>query len=606
MTDIQDVARTVRALILKSSTAAGTGHPTSSLSAADLMVELLFNGHFKTDLKNPEAPYNDRLIFSKGHASPLFYSLYTVAGAVTVDELMTFRDIASPLEGHPTREFAYTEVPTGSLGQGLGIGLGMTLQARIDQLSYKTWVLLGDSELAEGSVWEAAQVASYYNMSNLIAIVDANRLGQRGETMVGHETEVYSDRFSAFGWNVIHIDGHDYDHIEKAYQTACNRNNNKPTAIIAKTYKGAGISFLEDKENWHGKALSAEDLEKALTELGEHNIDLKATVEKPKKSKPHSYRPDLIPFEFPEDKYSTRQAYGEALSHIHYHFPEMVVIDAETSNSTFAATFAQHYPSRFIEAFIAEQNMVSMAVGMARRGKKPFISTFAAFLTRAFDQLRMAQYAHVPLNVVGSHSGVSIGPDGASQMALEDIAMMRSIGDSVVLYPSDAISTIKCLELMAQRESGVSYMRTTRAKTGILYPDEEEFVIGGSKTIRTDDQDKVTIIAAGITLHEAIKAADSLEAQGIFVRVIDLYSIKPIDTGALEKACAETEALVVVEDHRPEGGLFEAVCSSGVIDKPVYSLAVHIEPHSGTPEELLRMAEIDAQAIVEKVKNILN
>jgi transketolase len=595
---LSSLSTLTRAYILESTTTAGSGHPTSSLSATDLLVHLFFNNHFKADINHHEYHNNDRLIFSKGHASPLFYSLYAVAGELTREELNTFRKFDSPLEGHATRRFPFTEVPTGSLGQGLGIGLGMAMSARMDGLDFATYVLLGDSEMAEGSVWEAVEIASFYQTDNLIAILDVNRLGQRGETMLGYDTSAYAERFTAFGWKVIEIDGHHDVEIDAAF-TQATEHTGSPIVIIAKTQKGAGISFLADQAGWHGKTLNQEELKRALDELGTIDYSLRGTITQPNKLDIREYIPKNKEISFPNKDYSTRQAYGDGLVLAHKNHPNMVVLDAETSNSTFAATFAEYYPEKFIECFIAEQNMISMATGMARRGKTPFISTFAAFLSRAHDHIRMSQYAHVPINIVGSHCGVSIGEDGGSQMALEDIAMMRSIRNSVVLYPGDAVATIKLVDQMACNDDHVCYLRTTRANTPVIYAVDEEFPIGGSKTLRTSESDVVTVFAAGITLHEALKAADILKEKGIFIRVIDLYSIKPLDVDTIKKAVIETKKLLVVEDHRIEGGMYEAICGSGVVTCPIYSLSVTIEPRSGTPKELLTYAGIDTDTIVE-------
>lgn len=569
------------------------------------MVSLLFGGFFHFDADNPNHSNNDRLIFSKGHAAPLLYSLWTVAGKLTEEELLTLRKFGSPLEGHPVRTFPYSEAATGSLGQGLSIGVGMAINGKyLDRLPYRVFVLLGDSEMAEGSVWEAIQLASYYQLDNLIGIIDVNRLGQRGETMYGHDLNAYERRISAFGWKTICIDGHNYNEIFKAYEEALK--SDAPTMIIAKTIKGKGVSFLEDKEGRHGVALTEEEFKKAVKELGEVK-KVTASVKKPAKLSPN---PQLIETKEFSKKYSigemvpTRRAYGEALVKIFPEFPEIVVLDAEVCNSTYAEIFKKYYPERFFECFVAEQNMVGMAVGLAIRGKIPFVSTFAAFLTRAFDQIRMTQYSDANINFVGSHAGVSIGQDGPSQMGLEDIAMMRSILNSVILYPSDAVSTEKLVR-EAAKQKGIVYIRTTRSSTPVIYSYDEEFPIGRAKVVKESDKDLFTVVGAGITLHEALKAYEELKNRGIFVRVIDLYSVKPLDVETLKKALSETKAIITVEDHYPAGGIGEAVKAEVCPDR-VYSLACRKTPKSGTPEELLDYEEISAKAIVSKVLELTN
>ena len=603
------LARFIRYYILISTTEAGSGHPTSSLSATDLMATLMFAGFFRFDLDKPGYPNNDRLIFSKGHASPLFYSLYAAAGKVSEREMLNLRKFGSRLEGHPTLAFPYTEAATGSLGQGLSIGAGMALNAKyIDRSSYRTFVLLGDSEISEGSQWEAIQIAAHYKLNNLIGILDVNRLGQRGETMYGHDINAYAKRISAFGWETILInDGHSYPEIISAYEKAL-ASKEKPVMIIAKTIKGKGVSFLEDKDGWHGKALSKEELKKALEELGEIDTSVRGEITKPEKvpvSK-QELKSKTAGINYPKDKLvSTRKAYGNALVRIFPKFPDMVALDAEVSNSTFSETFKKSYPERFFEMFIAEQNMAGVALGFSRRGRIPFASTFAAFWTRAFDQIRMSQYSEANIKFVGSHAGVSIGEDGSSQMGLEDIAMFRTILESVVLYPCDAVSTEKLVE-EAAKHKGIVYLRTTRKDTPILYDTSEKFYIGGSKVLRKNQNDAVTVAAAGITVGEAIKAYEELRNEGIWVRVIDLYSVKPLDIATLQKAAEDTKAIITVEDHFAEGGLGESVTSAlSGSNTPVYILAVRKMPKSGKSEELLDYEEISKTAIAKKVKEIL-
>lgn len=606
----QDLAKLIRYYILVSTTAAGSGHPTSSLSAVELMAVLMFGGFFKYNLEEPDYANNDRLIFSKGHASPLFYALYAAAGKVSLDELKTLRKFGSNLEGHPTRAFPYTEVATGSLGQGLSAGVGMALNAKyLDKSSYRTYVLLGDSEMAEGSVWEAAQLAAHYKLNNLVGILDVNRLGQRGETMYGWDTESYEQKLQAFGWNTVVVNGHSVEDITHAYTFASE--SDKPCMIIAKTVKGKGVSFIENKEGWHGKSLSPEELEKVLEELGKVDLKLQGKIAKSDKIKNKQKKINTHTSEIKVDGYkvgqlvSTRKAYGNVLVKLGEKNPDIVVLDGEVSNSTYAEVFKKVYPERFFEMFIAEQNMVGTALGLARRGKKPFVSTFGAFFSRAFDQIRMSAYSEASITFVGSHAGVSIGEDGISQMALEDIALFRSVYNSVVLYPSDAVSTGQ-LVAEAGEYSGVSYVRTTRKDLPVLYNSSEKFIIGGSKVLKQSADDAVTLIAAGITLYEVLSAYEALKKQGIIARVIDLYSIKPLDTKTLFKAAEETQALVTVEDHYLEGGLGEAIRSSFAVSPvPLVSLGVKKMPHSGKPEELLEYEGISARAIVKEVKKLL-
>jgi transketolase len=605
---LQKIARLIRYYSLISTTAAGSGHPTSSLSAADLMTGLMFGGVYRFDLDHPDHPNNDRLIFSKGHASPLFYALFAAAGKVSEEEMLSLRKFDSPLEGHPTTRFQYTEAATGSLGQGLSIGLGSALNARyLDKLPYRTFVLLGDSEMSEGSQWEALAVASHYKLSNLIGIIDVNRLGQRGETMYGHRLEFYRQAISAFGWKTILIDGHDFEQILQAYEQAL-ASENKPVMVIAKTIKGKGVPLVEDQNGWHGKALDEEQFKKAVSGLGEIDKTIRGDIAKPedgslekripKKPEEPSYPPDK--------PVATRQAYGKALKRIFPFYPDMVVLDAEVSNSTYSDVFQEAYPERFFEMYITEQNMVGTALGLSTRGKLPFISTFAAFFTRAFDQIRMSQYTGaVNIKFCGSHAGVSIGQDGPSQMGLEDIAMFRTILDSVVFYPCDAVSTERLVELAAGH-CGLVYIRTTRNATPILYSPENQFSIGGSTILRSSFQDKITVVAAGITLFEALKAYEELKTEGIYLRIIDLYCIKPLDTVTLKQAAKETRAVITVEDHHAEGGLGEAVKSALSEEGPiVHSLAVRKIPRSGKPEELMSYEEISKEAIIKTVRRLL-
>lgn len=599
--NFQKISKLLRYYILVSTTKAGSGHVTSSLSAVDLMTVLFFD-KFCFDWRKPNFINNDRLIFSKGHASPLFYALWAVAGAIKKSELLTLRKFGSRLEGHPTLAFPFTEAGTGSLGQGLSIGLGMALNARLEKLSYQTYVLMGDGEMAEGQVWEAMQLASHYKLDNLWAIVDVNRLGQSGETIIGHDLNKYAERARAFGWEVVVIDGHDFKDISSALKNL-DKVKNKPKMILAKTFKGKYVSFLENKENWHGKPLNEVDLGKALKEIGEVDQKLTQKIKLPEKFKVASlkfkkYRsPTSIDYKLGEE-IATRKAYGDALVRLGENNPNVVVLDGDTKNSTYSEFFKNKFPERFFEMFIAEQNMVGAAIGLARRGKIPFVSTFAAFFTRAFDQIRMANYSNANIKFVGSHAGVSIGQDGVSQMGLEDLAMFRSILGSVVFYPSDAVATEKLVKLMSEH-FGIAYLRTTRAATPVIYDKKENFAIGGSKVLRYGKKDVATLVGAGITLHEILRAYEILKLKNIFVRVIDLYSIKPLDKKTLIKAAKETGRIITVEDHYMEGGLGSAVLEALEGNFPVAVLAVKKMPRSGSPQELLDYEEISAKAIVK-------
>ncbi len=601
---LRQLAQQLRVDSIRCTTEAGSGHPTSSMSAADLMA-VLMSKYLKYDFSTPENPNNDHLVFSKGHACPLLYSMYKAAGAIDDKELMSLRKFGSRLEGHPVPQILpWVDVATGSLGQGLPIAVGIALDAKyLSKSGYRTWVLLGDSEMAEGSVWEAFATAWHYKLDNLIAILDENRLGQRGETMLGWNSSIYAERARGFGWHAIEIDGHNLDAIDKAYAEAL-KVTGKPTVIIAKTEKGHGYSKIANKDGWHGKPLNKEQAEEAIKELG-GNQTVKCDVQKPA---PGKYAPPTVgKYNSPvyDKPIATREAYGDALKALGAARPDVVVLDAEVSNSTYAEKFKEAYPDRFFETYIAEQQLVGAAVGLQVVKKIPFCSTFAAFFSRAYDFIRMGAISRANIHLCGSHAGVSIGQDGPSQMALEDIAMMRAVHDSVVLYPSCA-NTAAALIGMMPDHPGISYMRTTREKTPILYKGDEKYEFGGSKTLRSSDKDKCTLIAAGITLHESLKAYDELKAAGIEVRVIDLYSVKPIDEKTLHKAAKETGLLIVVEDHWPEGGLGDAVISAftggGEVLPKVIKMGVQGMPGSGTPQELMDAAKISAKSIVETVK----
>lgn len=600
-----DLAQQLRADSIRCTTAAGSGHPTSGMSAADLMAVLL-KSHLRYDFANPHKPNNDHLIFSKGHACPVLYAMYKAAGAISDQELLTLRQFGSKLEGHPTPEIPYVDAATGSLGQGLPIGVGIALSGKyLEKLPYKVWVVLGDSEMAEGSIYEALEAAAHYKLNNIIGILDCNRLGQRGPTMLEWHTERYAARATAFGWQAIVIDGHDVNAIDRAYTEA--KQADGPVLIIAQTQKGYGVSFTANKEGWHGKAMKPEEAEKALAELGNPKGDIRVTPQQPEDLQPAPLPAASGTFEAPAfeigSSYATRQAYGDALKALGAARGDVVVLDGEVGNSTFSETFLKAYPDRYFQMFIAEQMMVSATQGLTIRGKAAFAATFAAFLTRAYDQIRMAAVSRATLRLCGSHAGISIGEDGPSQMALEDLAMFRAVCGSAVLYPSDAVSTVQLVKDMADRK-GISYLRSTREKTPVLYGPQEAFPIGGSKTLR--EGDRATVIGAGITLHEALKAADQLAGEGIKVRVIDTYSVKPIDADALVKAVHETGHLIVVEDHWVEGGIggavLEALAEKGVEPKKFTHLAVREMPRSGKPDELLDHYGISAKHIVEAAK----
>ena len=605
----QPLATQLRVDSIRCTTAAGSGHPTSGMSAADLMA-VLQTSHLKYDFANPKKPNNDHLIFSKGHACPVLYSMYKAAGAMTDEELLSLRKFGSIWEGHPTPLIPYVDAATGSLGQGLPIGVGVALAGKhIEKLPYKVWVVLGDSEMAEGSIYEAFELAAHYELNNLIAILDCNRLGQRGETALGWHTEKYAARAEAFGWKAIVIDGHDLTAIDAAYTEAAA--SDKPVLIVAKTEKGHGVSFLANHDGWHGKALKPDEAEKAYAELGDQSDDLIVKPALPEDLQPAPLSPSaefVAPTYALGEKVAVRKAYGDALKALGAARGDVFAVDAEVSNSTFAETFKKAYPDRFFEIYIAEQAMLSVAQGIAVSKKIAFASTFAAFFARAYDQIRMAAVSRATLHLCGSHAGVSIGEDGPSQMALEDLAMMRSVFGSAVLYPSDAVSTIHLVKEMAERE-GISYLRSTREATPVLYGPDETFPIGGSKTLRQHETDCATLIGAGITLHESLKAADALAAENIHVRVIDLYSVKPVDAATIISAAEKTGHLVIVEDHWAEGGLADAVLfalADAAAVKPKFThLAIKEMPRSGKPEELLDAYGISAKHIVEAVKAAL-
>jgi transketolase len=559
------------------------------------------------DAKNPHYYNNDRFILSKGHAAPLLYAAWAETGLFPASELLKLRQFGSDLEGHPTPRLPFVDVATGSLGQGLSVGAGMALAARLDHLNYNTYVLLGDGEIAEGSVWEAMSFAGIYKLNNLIAIVDDNRLGQSQATAFGHDIGVYRKRFEAFGWRVEDVDGHDIEEILEVLSGV--GLNDQPLCIIAKTYKGAGVSFLQDQDGWHGKPLNPAEAAKAIAELRPSAksgigvpIPAPTQLPAPNNAAPAGYPP--VNYK-PGDLVATREAYGTALERIGETDQRIIALDGDTKNSTYAEKFFKKFPDRSIECFIAEQNMVGVATGFGARGKVPFASTFACFFTRAYDQIRVAGISQANLKLAGSHVGVSIGEDGPSQMALEDIAMMRAIAGSAVLYPSDAVSTEKLVEQMAQTK-GICFLRTSRPKTPVIYGNDEPFPVGGAKVLRQNAGDKATVVAAGVTLHEALKAAEMLKAEGIGITIIDAYSIKPLGRDVIKAAAQKTgKTIITVEDHYTEGGLGDAVAGELSEDGiKVHKLAVTALPRSGKPAELLAHFGIDAAGIVKKVKSL--
>jgi transketolase len=610
LAECAELAAQLRIDSIRASTSAGSGHPTSSMSAADLLA-VLVSRHMRYDWDAPDNPANDHLIFSKGHASPLLYSVYKAVGVVSDDELMAdYRRFGSRLQGHPTPVLPWVDVATGSLGQGLPIGVGVALAGKyVDHLGYRVWVLCGDSELAEGSMWEALDKASHYALSNLVVIVDVNRLGQRGPTEFGWDLDAYARRVEAFGARALQIDGHDLAAIDKAYANL-DAEGDRPTVILAGTVKGKGFPEVEDKTEWHGKPLPKDMAERAVAELGGRR-ELRTRGPLPAAVRVGGGA-DAVAVKLPTftvgEKVATRKAYGLALTALGDR-PDVVALDGEVSNSTFAELFAHDHPERFFEMFIAEQQLVASAVGFSVRGYVPFASTFAAFFTRAFDFIRMAAISQANIRLAGSHAGVEIGADGPSQMALEDLAMMRAVHGSTVLYPSDATSTTALVSAMAERD-GVVYLRTTRGAYPVLYHDAEEFPIGGCKLLRSSDHDQVALVGAGVTVHACLDACERLASEGIAARVIDLYSVKPVDVDTLVRALSVTRGrLVVAEDHYAQGGIgaavLEALAAVGRCDVDLAHLAVTDLPGSGSGEELLAAAGISAGHIAEAARRLL-
>ncbi|TRV78800.1 transketolase [Streptomyces sp. 130] len=607
LTEVFELAQQLRVDSVRASTSAGSGHPTSSLSAADLMA-VLMTRHLRYDWDAPENPAGDHLVFSKGHASPLLYAMFKAAGAVTDEELMTtYRRFGHRLQGHPTPELPWVDVATGSLGQGIAYGVGIALAGRdLEDQPYRVWVLCGDSEMAEGSVWEALDKAGRHQLGNFIAIIDVNRLGQSGPTELEWDTAAYARRVEAFGCRALVVDGHDLTEVDRALKTAADGSG--PTVIVAKTVKGRGVSEVADKEGWHGKPLPEDLAGRAIEELGGVR-DLRVEGPRPPEAAPAARRTggavELPRFE-KGDEVATRVAFGKALVALGVR-PEVVALDAEVGNSTHSEDFAKAYPDRFFQTYIAEQQMVAEAVGMAVRGFRPYATTFAAFLTRAHDFIRMAAVSDITMALCGTHSGVEIGADGPSQMGVEDLAMMRAVRGSTVLYPSDATSAAALTVAMADID-GISYLRTTRGAYPVLYGSEETFPVGGSKTLRHGDDDRVTLVSAGVTLHECLAAADRLAEEGVRARVIDVYSVKPLDAEALNRAARETGAMVVVEDHHPEGGIGEAVLSALAASgsHPAFAhLAGSDLPGSGTTAELLDAAGISRDHIADAARRLV-
>ncbi len=588
---------------------AGSGHPSSCCSAADIVATLFFSV-MRYDPKNPKAPNSDRFVLSKGHAAPLLYAAWAEAGLFPASDLLKLRTLTSDLEGHPTPRLPFVDMATGSLGQGLPVGIGIALNAKfVDKLEHRTYVLMGDGESVEGSVWESAELARHHGLDSLCAIIDINRLGQSDPTMLQHDMEAYRARWAGFGWQALVVDGHDLSALLAAFDTAAHTKG-KPTVLLAKTFKGKGISFMENHPSWHGKPIpKGEETQKAIAELNQQlkQGSISVAIKKPASTAPTPAPVNPLPVSPYKigDAVATREAFGVALEALGSANPSVVALDADVKNSTYTDKFGKKFPARFFENFIAEQNMLGAAAGLAACGKIPFVATFAAFFTRAYDFIRMAAISGSNLKLVGTHVGVSIGEDGPSQMGLEDIAMMAAQPGVTVLYPSDATCTYRLVEAAANHK-GMVYLRAGRPKSPVLYGPEERFSIGGSKVLRQSASDVLTIVAGGVTLFEALNAHDQLKASGIHVRVIDLYSIVPIDrTTLLDSARSTHGRMLTVEDHYAHGGLGDAVLSAvGPEGIKVHKLAVRVIPHSGKPEELVDHFGIGTRSIVEAVKQI--
>uniref|UniRef100_A0AAY4D2Q6 Transketolase n=2 Tax=Denticeps clupeoides TaxID=299321 RepID=A0AAY4D2Q6_9TELE len=607
---LKDVANKLRINSIKATCASNSGHPTSCCSAAEIMSVLFFHT-MRYKPKDPRNACNDRFVMSKGHAAPILYAAWAEAGFIKESDLLNLRKIDSDLEGHPTPKLAFVDVATGSLGQGLGAACGMAYTGKhFDKASYRVYCMMGDGECSEGAVWEAMAFASYYKLDNLVAILDVNRLAQSEPAPLQHDMEVYRKRCEAFGWNTYVVDGHDVEELCKAFWQA-QQLKGKPTAIVAKTLKGKGLKGIEDQENWHGKPIPKDKVDALLSHL-------QSLIQSPNKTlipelpaedaKPADNSPICLPSPPAYnlgDKVSTRRAYGVALAKLGEGSQKVVAMDGDTKNSTFSELFKKAHPDRFVECFIAEQVLVSVAIGCATRDRTvPFASTFAAFFSRAYDQIRMGAISMSNINLSGSHCGVSIGEDGPSQMALEDLAMFRAIPTCTVFYPSDGVSTERALELAANTK-GICFIRTSRPDTAVIYEPDEKFEVGHAKVVRQSDSDRVTVIGAGVTLHEALAAAQQLASEGVNIRVIDPFTIKPLDAGTIvDSARATGGRIITVEDHYKEGGLGEAVLSA-VAGEPsivVHRLAVSRVPQSGKPQELLDLFGISAKSIVAAVK----
>jgi transketolase len=606
---IKEKAKRLSILSMMSTTAAGSGHPTSCMSAAELVAGTFFYA-MKFDPKNPNSPDGDRFVLSKGHAAPVLYAAFAEAGVFPESRVMTLRQFSSELEGHPTPRIPGVDAATGSLGQGLSVGAGLAIGARMDKSPTRVYVLMGDGEMAEGQVWEAAAFAGHYKLDNLTAIADVNALGQSEPTMYKHDMEIYRKKFEGEGWATEIIDGHDVAAVLAALDHA-KVTKGRPQVILARTIKGHGVSFLAGKEHWHGKPIPKDQLAAAIKEIGapiEIPSDPGKSYARTSLPKPPDFPAPAAPDYDTSKPVATREAYGYALKRLGAVNPHIVAISGDVKNSTFSEIFGDAFPDHFYQGYIAEQNIISVGVGLAARGKVPFLDTFACFLARAYDEVRMAAISRSNINLCGSHCGVSIGEDGPSQMALEDIAIFRAVHSSAVFYPSDAVSSERLTETMARR-AGINYLRTSRPKAPILYSKDEKFPIPGFKVLRQSGQDKVTVLGAGVTLHEALKAADQLKSQGTAIRVIDLYCVKPLDGKAIAEQIAATGGrLITVEDHWAEGGIGEAVLSAlaqaGVAPSRFRLIAVRDMPHSGKPEELVDAFGLSARHIIEAVQAI--
>ena len=598
------IAARLRIHSLRMTTRAGSGHPTTCLSMADLMACLFFS-EMRYDVSDPHAWANDEFVLSKGHAAPILWAAYAEAGIIPQEELMDLRRVDSRLEGHPTPRMNWVKAATGSLGQGLSVGVGIALAQKLGRSPGRTFVLMGDGECAEGAVWEAADAAARLGLKNLMAVVDVNRLGQSEATMHGHDLGAYARKFRAFGWAAHRVNGHNIPAVLEVFRKA--RFSKGPAVVLARTVKGKGVSFLEDKNGWHGKPLKEEELGRALQEIGPMpEVDSRKFVRPPKKACHPDWR-EASAFERTvyAEKTATRMAYGIALEKLGRANNRVVALDGDVKNSTYAEKFFASFPERSVQSYIAEQNMVGMGMGLAAKGFIPFVATFAAFLTRAHDQIRMAAYSFLNLKFCGSHVGVSIGEDGPSQMGLEDMALFRPIPGCVVLYPSDAFSAEACVEAAA-RQRGIFYIRTTRPATPLLYSKEEQFSIGGSKVLRRGEGDSATVIAAGITVFEALKAHDELKKENIGLRVIDAYSVEPLDKETIVREASETGGrVIVVEDHFPAGGLGEAVAAALAGRARIVHLCIRELPRSGKPGELLEAYGISASHIVQAARELI-